>query len=195
MTDVNLEAVPDWRDPSAGGGLVRAAAWLLQEVGEGGTFTKERLRADFPGIAQIDRRVRDLRDYGWIINTSREDPGLGQAEQRFVKRGLDVWDPEQRKNRAVVTGNAGRVLSSTSAGEAAELDVRELAAQATALTARERIRLLAWITMGDRPQSAVERLWGQYLQLSAAGRQELAFEIARLVDQDTPEPGSDTPVS
>ena len=42
---------------------------------------------------QADRRVRDLRDYGWQIDTNREDITLGQHEQRFVKPGAPVWEP------------------------------------------------------------------------------------------------------
>jgi predicted restriction endonuclease len=99
MAVTELQEVPDWRDPAAGGGLVRGALWLLKEVGVGNVFTKGQLRAAFPDIAQIDRRIRDLRDYGWVIDTSREDVTLDQSQQRLVKQGISVWDPEERKKR------------------------------------------------------------------------------------------------
>ncbi|MFI9026242.1 hypothetical protein [Streptomyces sp. NPDC053560] len=185
MTDVDSEGPPDWRDASAGGGLVRAAAWLLQEVGEGEPFTKAELRAAFPDIAQIDRRVRDLRDYGWIIDTSREDPKLSQDKQRFVKRGLDVWDPEQRKLKPTASSRGLRTSSVPQTGEAAGADAEELANQVAALTARERTRLLAWITMGERPKTSLEELWEQYLQLPPAGKQKLALQLARLLGEDS----------
>ncbi|MEU9018196.1 hypothetical protein [Actinomadura sp. NPDC048394] len=89
---------PAWDDPELKAGtMVRAALWLVQEVGEGNTFTKEQLRAAFPGVSQIDRRVRDLRDYGWSILANTEDASLTTEEQRFAKIGAAVWDPKERR--------------------------------------------------------------------------------------------------
>ncbi|MFF9129426.1 hypothetical protein [Streptomyces sp. NPDC014806] len=92
---------PSWQDTTYGGRplgtMARVALWLIQEVKENGTFTKARLRAAFPGVAQIDRRMRDLRDHGWEIATSREDPTLLPQEHRFVTRGADVWIPGKSK--------------------------------------------------------------------------------------------------
>jgi len=67
--------------------LEDAAAWLRTRVGVGGIFTKEALRSAFPSVTQIDRRVRDLRGFGWVIDTRREDPTLSPAEMRLVKIG------------------------------------------------------------------------------------------------------------
>lgn len=50
-------------------------------------FTKEQLRAAFPTVTQIDRRVRDLRKRGFVIHTRREDPRLTAAEMRLVQIG------------------------------------------------------------------------------------------------------------
>ena len=98
---------PRWDDPQLKAGtMVRAALWLLQEVGEGNTFTKEQLREAFPGIAQADRRVRDLRDYGWVLDTNASDATLSAVEQRFTKRGIDVWDDDQRGS---VARNVGAI--------------------------------------------------------------------------------------
>ncbi|MGW5411787.1 hypothetical protein [Actinomadura geliboluensis] len=92
---------PAWNAPGLkAGGMVKAALWLVQEVGEGNTFTKGQLRDAFPGMSQIDRRVRDLRDYGWIILASTEDASLAAEEQRFVKAGAAVWDPKERRAAA-----------------------------------------------------------------------------------------------
>jgi hypothetical protein len=97
-----VELIPDWKDTSIyRGTMVRSALWLIQMVGVGGVFTKEGHRDAFPEISQADRRLRDLRKYGWIVNTSVEDLSLNQNEQRFVARGLDVWVPTAR--RSVVT--------------------------------------------------------------------------------------------
>jgi hypothetical protein len=89
---------PRWDDPRLDeGGMVRSALWLAQVIGVGGTFTKAALREAFPGIGQIDRRVRDLRDYGWVVNSSTEDGTLRQDEQRLVQIGVPVWDPIARR--------------------------------------------------------------------------------------------------
>lgn len=100
-------ALPDWRSYS-GGSMKRAALWLASEVGEGRTFTKERLRAAFPGVAQIDRRVRDLRDDGWVIHTNREDVSLGAEEQRLVVLGGRVWERGYRRSGARALTNKER---------------------------------------------------------------------------------------
>ncbi|MEU4811019.1 hypothetical protein AB0H20_17635 [Nocardia fluminea] len=87
---------PDWRTYS-GGTMIRSALWLVQVVGEGNEFTKNQLREAFPTVSQIDRRVRDLRKYGWELLTSSEDASLTQDEQRFSKRGVPVWDNDSRR--------------------------------------------------------------------------------------------------
>ncbi|MEU0641688.1 hypothetical protein [Streptomyces umbrinus] len=85
-------AMPSWTDPKLGT-MKRAALWLVTVVGEGNVFTKEDVKNAFPGVSQADRRVRDLRDHGWQIDTNREDAYLGPHEQRFVKQGAPVWQP------------------------------------------------------------------------------------------------------
>ncbi len=77
--------------------MVRGALWLLEVIGEGNIFTKEQVRSAFPGVAQADRRIRDLRDYGWKIFSSSDDATLNLEEQRFVEAGIAVWDPAARR--------------------------------------------------------------------------------------------------
>ncbi|MFE5948050.1 hypothetical protein [Streptomyces sp. NPDC056480] len=89
--------MPSWLDRKYGS-KVRAGLWLASVVKEGNVFTKGQLRAAFPEVAQIDRRVRDLRDHGWQIDTRREDESLNLDEQRFVKKGAEVWLPGQSKS-------------------------------------------------------------------------------------------------
>ncbi|MFF8655675.1 hypothetical protein [Streptomyces huasconensis] len=84
--------MPSWTDTRLGT-MKRAGLWLVTVVGEGNVFTKQDVKAAFPGVSQADRRVRDLRDHGWQIDTNREDASLGQHEQRFVKQGEPVWQP------------------------------------------------------------------------------------------------------
>ncbi|UOE44963.1 hypothetical protein [Agromyces larvae] len=92
---------PRWDDPGySAGSMVRGALWLVQVVGEGNTFTKNQLRDAFPGVSQIDRRIRDLRDYGWVVYSNTEDAGLSAEDQRFVKEGVAVWDAKARRDSA-----------------------------------------------------------------------------------------------
>lgn len=89
---------PAWDDPELSAGtMVRGALWLLQVVGEGSTFTKNQLREAFPGVSQVDRRIRDLRGYGWVVHSSTEEASLLAEDQRFVKAGVAVWDPQERR--------------------------------------------------------------------------------------------------
>ncbi|MYY13248.1 hypothetical protein GT204_31290 [Streptomyces sp. SID4919] len=73
--------------------MKRVALWLIAVVGEGNEFTKADLRDAFPGVSQVDRRMRDLRDFEWRIDTNRDDPELDSHQQRFVKAGIPVWEP------------------------------------------------------------------------------------------------------
>ncbi|MDH6138245.1 hypothetical protein P3T35_000222 [Kitasatospora sp. GP30] len=89
---------PDWRDERMGT-KVRVALWLLAEVGEGCVFTRDQLRAAFPNAAQVDRRMRDLRDDGWVIETQLTQVSLKAHEMLFVRAGAAVWDPSIRAAR------------------------------------------------------------------------------------------------
>jgi hypothetical protein len=102
--------LPSWRDAKMGT-MKRAALWLVLEVGEGNIFTKGELREAFPDVSQIDRRMRDLRDHGWRIDTSREDLRLNAHEQRFVRQGEPVWEPgKATKARSAITATQRREL-------------------------------------------------------------------------------------
>jgi hypothetical protein len=96
--------VPNWDDPKLKAGtMVRTALWLVAEVGVGNVFTKEQHREAFKGIAQADRRLRDLRKYGWIIHTSLQDVSLNSNEQRLVAVGQPVWDSKYRRVSETIT--------------------------------------------------------------------------------------------
>jgi hypothetical protein len=111
--DMSQESLPSWQDPKLGT-MKRAALWLIHEVGEGQVFTKAQLRDAFPGVAQADRRMRDLRDFGWQIDTNREDLSLDANEQRFVKAGIAVWEPGKatRKDSVVINVTQRREILS-----------------------------------------------------------------------------------
>ncbi|MFE1797797.1 HNH endonuclease [Streptomyces sp. NPDC059517] len=84
-----------WRNTHLGT-RIRVALWLRDEVGEGGTFSKARLRAAIQGAEQVDRRMRDLRPAGWVIKTYRDKPSL-QPDQLYLEAmGRPVWEPEHR---------------------------------------------------------------------------------------------------
>ncbi|MGF0316674.1 hypothetical protein [Nocardia fluminea] len=107
--------MPAWDDPKLGT-MKACALWLVQEIGVGELFTKSQLRDAFPATSQIDRRMRDLRDFGWRIDTNREDASLGPHEQRFVEQGAAVWEPGK------ATRPAGASVTAT---ERHELMVRD----------------------------------------------------------------------
>ena len=101
-------SIPDWRT-SKSGTRIRVALWLVSEVGPGGTFTKTQLREAFPAVEQIDRRMRDLREHGWVISTYREDRSLAPDELRLVTVGGHVWDKAHRgASRRALTENERR---------------------------------------------------------------------------------------
>lgn len=85
---------PDWRDAELGT-RVRVALWLM-EKGKGTRFKKQELRDAFPGVEQVDRRMRDLRPAGWIIHTYRERDGLQPDELLLDEIGLPVWEAEHK---------------------------------------------------------------------------------------------------
>lgn len=100
---------PSWDDTRMGA-RSRVALWLVSEVGVGGIFTKAMLRDAFPGVEQIDRRMRDLRASGWRIDTSRQDPGLRPDELRFVEQGHPVWEGGPPASRGPTARERQQVL-------------------------------------------------------------------------------------
>ncbi|QDQ11759.1 HNH endonuclease [Streptomyces spectabilis] len=90
-----METGLSWRNESLGT-RIRVALWLRDEVGEGGIFSKARLRGAIQGAEQVDRRMRDLRPAGWVIKTYRDKPSL-QPDQLYLEVvGLPVWEREHR---------------------------------------------------------------------------------------------------
>ncbi|MEU9013036.1 HNH endonuclease [Streptomyces sp. NPDC048479] len=84
-----------WENESLGA-RVRVALWLRDEVGEGGKFSKARIRKAVRGTEQVDRRMRDLRPAGWVILTYRDKPSLQPDQLYLEKVGLPIWEPEHR---------------------------------------------------------------------------------------------------
>ncbi|GAA0818632.1 HNH endonuclease [Streptosporangium amethystogenes subsp. fukuiense] len=90
--------LPDWRDEKLGT-MIRVALWLVAEIGEGNEFTTTQLHEAFPEQQQTIRRLRDLREYDWVIETNRSLPQLAPTEMRLAKVGIHLWEPGKRRLR------------------------------------------------------------------------------------------------
>jgi hypothetical protein len=96
--------LPAWDDRSSKYGTkIRVGLWLLSVVGTGNTFTKAQLREAFPGVEQVDRRMRDLRQHGWKIDTNKEDASLTLNELRLVRAGEEIWKPGKSSAGSVIS--------------------------------------------------------------------------------------------
>ncbi|THA37807.1 hypothetical protein [Streptomyces sp. A1547] len=191
MTESQL---PDWTDQKMAT-KVRTALWLATEVGEGNVYTKEQLRAAFPDVTQIDRRVRELRDYGWVIATNRDDPRLTSHEARFVQAGDPVWEPGARA-RTLRERRALAPLHSASVERVQEFrladairvhrpqDPEAVWERLKDLSQEERSLILAWIAMGRRPSSPAELAWRAFRGLSEQQRREMAARLGELVSSE-----------
>jgi hypothetical protein len=89
------------RDNRASASRQLVMAFLRDEIGVGNTFTMTQLRQCYPGINQIDRRMRDLRPAGWIIDSCQSDTSLPLNTYRLVRIGGD-------KMPATVSGRTRR---------------------------------------------------------------------------------------
>ncbi|ARF63093.1 hypothetical protein B1H20_18155 [Streptomyces violaceoruber] len=185
--------LPDWTDNKMGS-MVRAALWLATQVGEGNVYTKDQLRAAFPDVAQIDRRVRDLRELGWVIATNREDPQLAPNEAQFVRAGAAVWEPgvirasrQQRQSKSLarlLEPEALRVRAFDDIRLRQAPDPEAVWGRLKDLSQPERSIILAWIAMGYRPSSSVELAWRAFRGLSEEQRQEMAVRLGELVSSE-----------
>lgn len=199
MTESQL---PDWTNEKMGT-MVRAALWLATEVGEGNVYTKEQLNAAFPGVSQIDRRVRDLRDRGWVIATNRDDALLAPHESRFVRAGEPIWEPgmrrvsrrQERSDELVALRPAEPRLFAEVARVRQPQDPDSVLERLKGLSPTEQSLILAWIAMGRRPSSPVELAWRAYRGLPDDQRHEVASKLGELVSSElyeespTPEDG------
>lgn len=71
---------------ASGAGRREVADWI-RTVGVGVMFTRHELDAAFPGVKQIDRRFRELRECGWAITTNRQDKNLRPGQYRCDRFG------------------------------------------------------------------------------------------------------------
>lgn len=88
--------------PSSG---VRVAEFIAS-VGEGSKFSKMELFNAVPGVSQADRRMRDLREMGWVIDNYKVNPSLKPDEYLLKKIGVRIHEGERRPKsvRKNITG-------------------------------------------------------------------------------------------
>jgi 5-methylcytosine-specific restriction endonuclease McrA len=79
--------------------LVRVAKFIAS-VGENTIFTKMDLLEAVPGVAQADRRMRDLRDMGWTIENYKTNPQLRPEQYLVRKVGTRIDLGERRPSTA-----------------------------------------------------------------------------------------------
>ena len=92
-----MRASDDGADPKVRtSSRARVAYHLATQVGEGESFTMQSVRDACPGIEQIDRRMRELREVGWVIRTYKDHAGLQPQELFLEKIGDRVWEPNYK---------------------------------------------------------------------------------------------------
>jgi 5-methylcytosine-specific restriction endonuclease McrA len=123
--------------------MAQVALWLARTVGEGTVFTKHSLRAEFPQFEQADRRMRDLRQHGWRIDTNREDATLRPSELRLVTVGVEVWDPSFRPGSETRIGPKAKALAISSAGFQCEYCGAQIGDKADAVNKLVRLRVVS----------------------------------------------------
>lgn len=65
-------------------------AEFIAKQGEGGKFTKLQMNEAVPNYSQTDRRMRDLRQLGWVIDNYKVNPTLKPDEYLVQKIGVRI---------------------------------------------------------------------------------------------------------
>ena len=91
--------------PKRQSSLVRVAAFIAA-VGEGSKFKKLALFEGVPGVAQADRRMRDLREMGWVIDNYKVNPNISPDEYLVRKIGvrIDLGEKRPSTGRKTISG-------------------------------------------------------------------------------------------
>lgn len=84
---------------------VLVAAYIAS-IGEGSTFTKLELHEAVPNFSQVDRRMRDLRECGWVIDNYKVNPALKPNEYLVQKIGarIDLGERPPTPKRKTISG-------------------------------------------------------------------------------------------
>jgi hypothetical protein len=85
-------------------GRIAAYLWFSKEVGD--TFTMRELRTtlgeDLDGKAEhLNRRLRELRDAGWLLASYKDDRQLPPDTYRVEEKGARLWIEEERRAQQV----------------------------------------------------------------------------------------------
>lgn len=96
MTVLQFPVTQDTSPPSRRGARVLLARWLVGTVGINGIFTiadAELMVMAQTGVkrVEVDRRLRELREVGYVIANYRTDPSLLPDQHRLVKAGDEIW--------------------------------------------------------------------------------------------------------
>lgn len=86
---------PLWQNPKIGA-KKRVAHYLATEKNEGDIFYFQEVRAAIPGIEQLGRRMRELREVGWRILSYKDSGHLHADELLLEKVGDKIWEPGYR---------------------------------------------------------------------------------------------------
>lgn len=85
--------------------IVKVAAFIAS-VGKGNKFKKLALLEAVPGVSQADRRMRDLRSMGWVIENYKNNPTLNPDEYLLVSIGtrVDLGERPPASGRKSISG-------------------------------------------------------------------------------------------
>lgn len=97
MTETQAPALPDNFEKLSS--RPKVACYLATVVGEGKRFTMGQVRTALPNVNQIDRRTRELREYGWTIHNYRDYVGLRPEEYLLEKVGDRIWEPTYKSSK------------------------------------------------------------------------------------------------
>lgn len=91
--------------------LVKVATYVAS-VGEGGKFTKLNMLEAVPGVAQADRRMRDLRSMGWVIDNYKINPNLSPDQYllRTIGTRVDLGEKPDVQRKTITGAKRRRIL-------------------------------------------------------------------------------------
>ncbi|MFD4785165.1 HNH endonuclease [Rhodococcus qingshengii] len=87
-------------------------AAFIANIGEGHKFTKLGLHEAVPDFSQVDRRMRDLRECGWVIDNYKVNPSLKPNEYLVQKIGvrIDLGERPPTPKRRTISGAKRREI-------------------------------------------------------------------------------------
>lgn len=88
--------------------ISKVARYLGTVVCKGGVFSMNQVREAVPGVNQVDRRMRELRELGWRIDTYKTNPSLMPAELQLAEIGDRIWETKTRTHRIAGVSSATR---------------------------------------------------------------------------------------